>query len=215
MSALRLVVLCAGASRRLGQPKALAALGPAPGDRALLRLLAAGAALGDRQPLVVTGAEHERLLACLPANVEWVHNPEWRAGRTGSVRCAVARRAEADLCLAPVDVPRVSGATFAALAAAWARAGEPPGGWLAPCVPGPTGRRHGHPVVIGRRLLEDLQDLPPDRALHALRQRAAPLLELEVDDPTILEDLDTPLDLSRLRAAGIPPGTDSRPDEDP
>jgi CTP:molybdopterin cytidylyltransferase MocA len=199
---LRLVVLCAGASARLGQPKALAALGPAPEDRALLRLLSAARALGDPNPLVVSGAEHERLCALLPAGVECVRNEAWRAGRTGSLQHALAHRPGADVCLAPIDVPRVPAEVFAALAQAWHAHGAPEEGWLAPWVPHPEGPRHGHPVVIGRALLAHLKDFPPDRPLRALRALARPRLELEVASATILDDLDTPADLERLRTDG-------------
>lgn len=205
MNVLRLVVLCAGASTRLGQPKALAALGPALEDRALLRLLRAGEALGDGQPLVVSGAEHERLLTHLPPGTECVRNEAWPAGRTGSLLRALALRPGADLCVAPVDVPLVPAEVFAGLAQAWLEHGCPAEGWLAPFVALPEGRRHGHPIVIGRRLLESLKDFPPDRPLRALRALARPQLELEVASATILDDLDTPEDLLRLRTPGTAP----------
>lgn len=199
MSAVRLVLLCAGASVRLGEPKALVRLG-ARGESALAGLLAAGAALGDPHPLVICGAEHERLRAELPDGSECAHNPAWRAGRTGSVQLAVRLRPESDLCLAPIDVPRVPAKVFAGLARAWKEHGAPPRGWLAPCVVH-AGRSHfGHPLVLGRELLSVLKEFPPDRPLRELRASARPLLALEVASASILEDLDTPADLARMRA---------------
>lgn len=211
----RLVVLCAGASSRLGQPKALVELGPEPGMPVLTRLLAAGRALGDARPLVVSGAEHERVLALLASPVECVQNHAWRAGRTGSIQRAVEARPDSDLCLAPVDVPRVSAAVFAALAAAWRDAGAPPDGWLAPRVATPDGPRHGHPVLVGRGLLARLKDFPPDRPLSVLRALATPLLAVDVEDPGVLEDLDTPADLAQLRTPGTPPRPPRNVSEDP
>lgn len=200
----RLVVLCAGASRRLGEPKALVRLGPGPDDRALPRLLASAHALGDARPLVVSGAEHERLLAHLPPEVECARNAAWAAGRTGSIRFALGLRPDQDLCLAPIDAPRVSPATFAALAAAWLAAGCPEEGWLAPGLTTPAGPRFGHPILVGRTLLARLKDFPADAPLRALRALARPLLHLAVSDPAVLENLDTPADLARLRADGTP-----------
>lgn len=203
-----LVVLAAGASLRLGRPKALAVLRPGPLGSALALLLRAGACLADPGPLVVTGRDHARIAAHLARaglRAELVPNPDWAAGRSGSARCAAAHRPGRDLCLAPLDVPLVPSEVFASLAEAWQRAGAPPRGWLGPHVMEGAERRFGHPVVLGRALLEDLQDFPPDAPLSLLRARAAPLLAQAVASRAILDDLDTPADLARLRARSARP----------
>jgi len=193
------VLLAAGASRRLGSPKALASLREGPGGTALELLLAAGAALGDPAPLVVTGADHAAIAARV-RDVELVRNDSWEAGRSGSVRCAARARPGRDLCLAPVDVPLVPAAVFAALGLAWEQAGCPARGWLAPFLAGTEPRRHGHPVLLGRGLCAGLKDFPPDRPLRALRASARPSWGIAVASAAILDDLDTPEDLARLRA---------------
>lgn len=195
-----LVVLAAGASVRLGEPKALARLVPGPGGTALELLLTAGSVLDDARPLVVGGAAHDALACALPRSVELGHNLAWSTGRTSSVRCAVELRPGRDLCLAPVDVPLVPAAVFAALAAEWRRQGRPERGWLAPYVVRAGLRCFGHPVIAGRGLVADLKGFPPERPLRALRSMASPLLALAVESEAILDDLDTPLDLARLRA---------------
>lgn len=188
-----LILLAAGASRRLGEPKALARIG---GRTVLERLLAAGAGLDAAPPILVTGAHHAELAAAAPPGLELLHNPRWSAGRTGGLALAMALRPGRDLCIAPADTPLVAAATFAALAAAWEAAGAPANGWLSPRHAG----RHGHPVLIGAGLAAGLPSLPPDEPLRTLRDRAAPLFDLEVPDPAVLDDLDTPTDLERLRA---------------
>jgi len=191
MSAPAIVILAGGASTRLGQCKALADLG---GTTALAELLRAGATL------VVGGAHSAEIRAALPPGVEFVHNEHWQRGRLSSVRCAVRARPGLDLCLAPVDVPLVPAEVFEALARAWDRAGAPARGWLAPWV-GIGGRRaHGHPVVLGRELLADVLAESRERPLKDFRTRADPLLETEVASVSILDDLDSPEDLARLRA---------------
>lgn len=195
-----LVLLAAGASARLGQPKALAALRDGPGGSALELLLAAGAVLGDTRPLVVAGRDAALLATRLPAGVELALNVRWAEGRTGSVQLAQTLRPGRDLCLAPVDVPLVPSAVFAALAREWARQERPARGWLAPCVRAGTTSRYGHPLVLGRELLEELRAFPAARPLSDLRALSAPLLALEVASAAILDDLDTPADLARLRA---------------
>jgi len=193
-----LVLLAAGASERLGEPKALVRLRPERPGSPLELLLAAGASLGDTRPLVVVGPAAKAVAAVLPPGVDSVVNRDWSAGRTGSVRVAVEARPDRDLCLAPVDVPLVPAEVFAALAAEWRRLGEPARGWLAPFVTESGVPRHGHPIVVGRELLGDVKELPPDRPLRELRARARPLAAIEVASAAILDDLDTRADFERL-----------------
>ena len=58
----------------------------------------------------------------------------------------------------------------------------------------------GHPVVVGRALAQKALELAPDAPLRGLRQSARPLWSLAVPSAAILDDLDTPEDLARLRA---------------
>lgn len=199
-----LVLLAAGSSSRLGACKALVPLAPADAPKNALELLsAAGACFDGARPLVITGADHARIAEALPriagalsSGLEIAHNAEWARGRTGGVALAHRVRPGSDLCLAPVDVPLVPERVFAALLAAWMSAGAPSRGWLAPR----RSSRFGHPVVVGRALLEELADFEPQTPLSALRARAAPLLAIDVDADEVLDDLDDPEDLARMRA---------------
>lgn len=193
---LALVILAAGASRRLGTCKALVDLG---GATPLERLAREGAPLDDLPPLVVSGCHHEAIAAALPPGVELVPNPSWEQGRTGSLAVAARARPGADLVVAPVDVPLVESSVFLALRDAWRSAGSPAAGWLAPASGTPR-RRPGHPIVLGRDLALRLPDLPPDTPLKRLRSSARPLWVVDVESPAIHDDLDTPEDLERLRA---------------
>jgi CTP:molybdopterin cytidylyltransferase MocA len=191
MSRPAIVILAGGASTRLGQCKALADLG---GTTPLAELVRAGATL------VVGGAHSAEIRAALPHAVEFVHNEHWPSGRLSSVRCAVSARPGLDLCLAPVDVPLVPAEVFESLARAWDAAGSPERGWLAPWVLARGRKAHGHPVVLGRKLLAEILVDPGDRPLKDFRTRARPLLEVEVLSPAILDDLDSLADLAQLRA---------------
>lgn len=191
MSRPAIVILAGGASARLGACKALADLGG--GATPLGELLRAGA------EMVVGGAHAQEIRAALPPGVEFVHNERWADGRLSSVQCAVRARPGRDLCLAPVDVPLVPADVFVALARAWEAAGAPERGWLAPWVSAAGRRAHGHPVVLGRKLLSELLAEPQERPLKDFRSRAEPLLEVEVRANEILDDLDTPADLARMR----------------
>lgn len=211
---LSAVVLAAGASSRLGQPKALAGIG---GRAALERLVGALLEGLGSAPVVVVG-RHAGEIAAADLDLggaELVTAERWREGRTASLAAglaALARRAAPaggegaegplpDVLVAPVDVPLVAPSTVARIAGAWADAGAPPRGWLAPRLRDPAGgHRHGHPIALGRALAAAALGLDPSEPLRTLRASAAPLLAVEVDDPAIVDDLDTQADLERMRA---------------
>lgn len=194
-----LVILAAGASSRLGTCKALVSITP---KCPLELLLEAGACFDDGLPLVVTGADHAAIARAAPVQVEVALNARWALGRTGGIQIVRALRPGRDLCLAPVDVPLVPSGVFQGLLDAWRSAGSPPRGWLAPRT---RAGAFGHPLVLGRELLDDLSDFAPDEPLRALREHAQPLMMLDVGTEAIVDDLDTPDDLARLRAMSTNP----------
>lgn len=213
-----LVILAAGASSRLGTCKALVPLTP---KNALELLSDAGASFDDSLPLVISGADHAAIAAALPRGLEIAFNERWAISRSSSVVLAAARRPDRDLVIAPVDVPLVPRSVFDALCAAWIAAGSPLRGWLAPCcveaaspimttstpthpermAHSPSTRvRYGHPIVIGRDLVRVWGELSITRSLRELRESATPLWSVRVDRQEVLDDLDSPADLVRLRA---------------
>jgi CTP:molybdopterin cytidylyltransferase MocA len=195
-----LVILAAGESRRLGQCKALVPIAP---ECPLELLVRAGACLDDAPPLVIAGADRDAIARALPSGAEIAFNPQWAASRTAGVRVAAELRPGFDLCVAPVDVPLVPSAVFESLLAAWRERGAPSRGWLAPSYAPPSAPEnlsHGHPIVIGHDLAPALAALEPDAPLRALRAMADPVWSVAVLDDAILDDLDTPEDLARMRA---------------
>jgi len=202
------VILAAGASRRLGEPKALADLG---GQSVLERLARALEGL-SRTPLVITGYHHVEIQAHAARRtpeVEVILNPSWEEGRTSGVALAATRRPGEDLLVCPADVPAVSPALIESLAEEWHRRGAPPRGWLAPSVEvvPRQERRFGHPIILGAHLASLAGEQPADAPLRRLRDSAAPLLTLPTSELAILDDLDTPEDLRsiRERLQGDPP----------
>jgi CTP:molybdopterin cytidylyltransferase MocA len=192
-----LVVPAAGASRRLGECKATVELG---GRAAILHLLESAACLDEHAPLVVVGPDAERIEACLPPGVECLRNPDWEAGRTGGIALAARARAGLDLVLAPVDCPLVPPCVFRELLEAWTAAGAPRRGWLSPRHARTDGlSRHGHPLFLGRELAATCGILAPGDSLRLLRDRADPRIGLDVSAVEVLDRLDEPSDLERLR----------------
>ncbi|QDU67298.1 nucleotidyltransferase family protein [Engelhardtia mirabilis] len=190
----RVVILAAGASTRLGEPKALVDLG---GRCALRRLVAAAG--GNEPALLVTGAHHREIAAAGLPGLELLENPAWADGRTGGLSLAAAHLPGRDLLIAPIDVPMVPSEVFVALRAEWHRAQRPPRGWLAPSTGAAPGRP-GHPIVVGRELAAKLGGFPPSAPLRNLRDLAQPLWMVDTGCAEIHDDLDTPEDLAALRA---------------
>jgi molybdenum cofactor cytidylyltransferase len=114
------VILAAGASTRLGEPKQLAMLG---GERLLERAVRVAVEAGCAPVVVVLGAQAERILAeCDFEAAQIVINEAWSEGMASSIRAGIA--AIAGVCDAAVvmtcDQPAVTPDHLRKLAAACA-----------------------------------------------------------------------------------------------
>lgn len=193
------LVLAAGASSRMGAPKAGLVLG---GRTALRWVLDACARekLGD--PVVVTGAHPDAVRAAaegVSLAPLLVANPEWARGRTTSIRVGLSalRPGASAFLLWPVDVPLAGeGGTLALLLAARARGEGRARAW----VPSHDGHR-GHPILLERSVEGELaalgDDVPAREVVRALASRGE-LAHVLAPDPAVLWDMDTPEDLERL-----------------
>jgi molybdenum cofactor cytidylyltransferase len=198
---LQAIVLAAGASRRLGQPKALVTVDD---GRTVLEvvLTAMRQGLPGVEPVVVAGAHAARILPEVTRlGARGVEHPGWESGRMGSIRAGLealpSGAPDQGLLVWPVDRPGCTGSEIAGLAAAWDRAGAPPRGWLSPR--GPSGR-HGHPLLLGADLAAAARDLDPGADLRTLREEADPLWALAVPHSGTELNLDRPEDLAAVRA---------------
>jgi molybdenum cofactor cytidylyltransferase len=89
-----------------------------------------------------------------------------------------------------VDVPLVSAATVTTLLARASRSS-------APIVRAVHGGRHGHPVIFARAVFAALRAADADVGAKAVL-RAHTVEDVEVDDPGVAFDVDTPDDYARL-----------------
>jgi CTP:molybdopterin cytidylyltransferase MocA len=184
------VILAAGAGRRMGRPKALVELGP---TTFLERVLATARRAGvQRLAVVVAEAEAEILRRHDLTGVKVLHNPDPSAGPISSIRVALAdpEIAAADAILVhPVDHPLVRSGTLRRLTAAFQAGGA---AIVVPCVDG----RGGHPTLFGRSVFRELLTGPEaEGARRVVRHDPSRVLRLEVDDPGVRENLNTPEDL--------------------
>lgn len=197
------VILAAGRSARMGQPKALLTCRD---GRTFVRALAEALQAGGVHRLVVVGRQDDHPLR-LEVNgidaVTFVVNDN--ADRGGQLSSLIAGLDALDgpgvsagmrgLMAAPVDAPLISAGSVAALIAAFSATG-------APIVRARYRQRHGHPVVFARELFDELRRANPEVGAKAvLRAHAAAILNVDVDDPAVVADVDTPEDYRALLGA--------------
>lgn len=198
------LILAAGASSRMGRPKAGV---PVPGardsgDTFLLRLGTTLLRAGLPHLTIVTGAAPVDVRAAWPATdrrVRFVQNDRWADGQLTSLRCGLDAIASPQLeavMMTLVDVPLVGIATVRAVLRTWRATG-------APIVRPGRGELHGHPVLLGRSLFEELRtgDLP-EGAKTVVHAHLAEIVQVDVDDPGAFRDFDTPSDLEEKREMG-------------
>lgn len=189
---LRAIVLAAGESRRMGRPKAALPVYPA-GPSFAAAAVAALRAAGLGEIMVVAGAHPEAVSAAVEGleGVRLLVHQGWAAGQLSSLRAALdavdAPGVEA-IVVTLVDCPRVRPSTVVQLTDTW-RATR------APIVRPMVGDRHGHPVVFDRITFDDLRAAPLDVGAKAVLARwQAAIVNVTVDDPGVLADVDTPED---------------------
>lgn len=186
------VVLAAGASSRMGRPKAAMTVGP-HGPTFLDAILTSLDAAGVAAVRVVVPPGQER------RDARDVVNPNPADGMLSSVQCGLrALPSGVDAVFVwPVDHPLVERATIVAMIAAWGAGGAPV------VVPTHDGRR-GHPVLFAASVLPELFTADVARGAAAVVRAHADRLELPVSDGGVLQDVDTPEDYVRLIVAPSP-----------
>jgi molybdenum cofactor cytidylyltransferase len=189
-ASLHILVLAAGASRRLGQPKQLVKLAGRP---ALHGVVANAVALAGSAVTVVIGAhasELTRLLAHSSASV--VVNRQWEEGMSSSIRrglAALPSTCDAVLILLG-DQVAVTADDLKRLAGAWKEQDS--------VIATATYDRHvGVPAIFPRICFSELAELRGDQGARKLLERHNYRL-VRVPMPNAAIDLDTPEDLAAL-----------------
>ena len=193
------MILAAGASTRMGSPKALLATPSGrPFAAAIVRALVEA---GVEDLVVVTGHDHDRVVDAVlndaPAVVpRFARNPQPSRGQLSSlwVGMDATVRAETEaLIVTLVDVPMVSPATVARVIDEWRKT-------RAPIVRPAIGDLHGHPVIFDRAVFAELRAAPLDQGAKAVvRAHAGEIVDVAVSDEGSLVDVDTPQDYEALR----------------
>ena len=175
------IVLTAGASKRLGEPKALVDIH----GESLIEILIRKLKGKKLRIIIVTRVELFNEMEKLGEKVVINTHPE--SGRTGSIQCGI-KELESDRCLiVPVDRPGFSNATIEKLI-----------NLEKTSCPSKNGRG-GHPVVLSKEDCEKILSSNPSTPLRDIINPA----KIEVDDEFLHLNIDFPKDLKKLRKITI------------
>jgi molybdenum cofactor cytidylyltransferase len=184
------VVLAAGGSRRLAQPKQLLTWRGEPFIRHVVRV---GLEAGLKPLIVVVGANGDRIQEAVqdyPVTV--IHNPDWADGQSTSVQAGIgavpAEAGSAVFLLA--DQPHLPVEYLRQVI-------EHHHQTLAPVVAPRVQGKRANPVLFDRKAFPAFASLAGDVGGRAVIERF-PVEWVEWDDPTVLLDVDTQDDYQRL-----------------
>lgn len=182
------VILSAGESSRMGQPKALLPIG---GQTFIEKIVGALREAGLQNIIVILGHDAEAMrqkIAHLPVTI--LVNPDYRKGQLSSLRVAIRHLLANDSCsgllVHLVDHPYIDAPLVNLLIQRF----EDSGKLIA--VPRFHGKR-GHPVIFARSLFDELLNAPEDQGAKAVvNAHRDETLEIETEDAGITLDIDTP-----------------------
>jgi molybdenum cofactor cytidylyltransferase len=200
------VILAAGESTRMGRDKALLPWPPVAAGREgtsrtfLSESIRTLAAFND-MVLVVVGKNEANLAPIIYANgASLVKNPAPERGQFSSLRTGlqeVLNQGRDAAMVTLVDRPPVAAATLQRLHDAF-EAAVAAGKWAV--VPAYQGK-HGHPVVVGREMMEAFLRADASSSARDVEHRNQQYIEyVDVSDPYVSMNVDTPEEYAALSA---------------
>ncbi len=185
------IILAAGESKRMGEPKMLLPFGGKTIIEAVAESVVSSEVDGS---LVVVGAEKERIEETIrDYGIKSVFNPDFQSGMLSSVQCGFKAVPEGTRAVLVVlgDQPRISSGIINQLIQASKKTGK---GIVLPVYEG----ERGHPVIIDMKYKEEVENLSPDVGLRGtVYSHPEDILEVKVDTASILMDIDDKTDYKR------------------
>lgn len=189
---LRIVVLAAGLSTRLGKSKALARVHGVSLLRRTLGVLAPFAASSKILVVIPPGSGRYRI-GPYARSVDFIANPQRASGLSSSVRRGITRaRYSAAVLLLPVDLVHLERRDIARLIARWRGARRR-------VVARRILAKAGTPLILPRSLYPHALVIQGDRGLREFVQRLPKERIALVNIPSAEWDVDTVQDLQRAR----------------
>jgi len=199
------VILAAGESSRMGRDKALLAWPPGSGRSTFLSATIELLQAPSDMVIVVAGKNADSLRPIVYAAAGYlVENRHPERGQFSSLQIGlqeVLNRGRDAAIVALVDRPPAQPSTLARLCEAFSDAYEN-GKWAV--VPEHDGR-HGHPILIGREMIEAFLRAPStSNARDVEHSLPAHILYVPVDDPNVVANVNTPEDYESLARVQTP-----------
>jgi molybdenum cofactor cytidylyltransferase len=189
---LAAVILSAGASSRMGSPKALLPYREGTFLQHLIEITS-DPRIGVRRVVLGARAEVIRKGAKLDPSII-VLNPEWEKGQLSSVRAGLRslEKIQIDgMILCPVDHPLVSARLVSDLVQRFYESKK------AIVLPTYNGRR-GHPVIFSKALFGELLAAPEEKGARAVVwAHAGEVLEVPTDEEGVILNINNPDMLQR------------------
>ncbi len=179
------MIMAAGESKRMKVRKLLL---PFHGKTMIEKVIDNVGSSGINNILVVLGSGREEILEVIRLlPVEHCYNENFKQGMLSSVKCGIrSLPVTMDAVLIFLgDQPSIPGHITQTVIKAYQESGK---GILIPVY----NQKRGHPVMINRRYRDEIEILDDDKGLRSLAEKfSGDVLEVEVDDDSILRDIDT------------------------
>jgi molybdenum cofactor cytidylyltransferase len=185
MNEIWAIILAAGESRRMDTPKMLL---PFKGKTIIEKVIENVISSDVNKTLVVVGSSGDIILERIKdLPVSHCYNENYREGMLSSVRCGFSNLPEKfeAVIVMPGDYPGIGVDVINILIDSFRRSEKK---IIIPLF----GGKRGHPILICYDFRNEVMKLDPEDGLRELAMRFPDeVLEVEVDDPTILRDIDT------------------------
>ena len=191
------ILLAAGQSKRMGQPKMLLPWGQ---STVIEQVITTFLKAGVEDLIVVTGGARELVESVINLYpVRKVYNKDHATGEMlSSIQCAlrvIPEDSEATL-IGLGDQPQIQESSVRLICEEYRDSRSP---LIVPSFQ----KRRGHPWLVARPLWNEILALgPPESTRDFLNRHANEIRYVSVDTPSILADLDTPEDYQKSRYQG-------------
>jgi len=182
------VILAAGESRRMGEPKLLLPFA----EKTIIETVIQTVMRSDiKHIIVVLGSEKDKIrnkISDYPVII--TENQEYQKGMLSSIQCGLgALPDDTDAIMILLgDQPMVTGPVIDQLADTYRHTDK---GILIAVHKG----KRGHPIIINTKYKTDIKQLGSENSMHDFTKKFAPeILEVETGTTEILRDIDTPED---------------------
>ena len=183
------IIPAAGASSRMGSPKALLKVGDTIFVRHIVDVLRSAYV---QDIVIVLGAEADLIKKSLDGmDVSVAINTEWKSGQLSSIIKGIdsfPRSGIEAVVICPVDHPMVSCRLITDLLQAFRKSKKNI------VVPAHKGRR-GHPVIFSSGMFDEIRNASLDIGMRqVLRDHPGDVYEVETDEEGVICNIDTPED---------------------